>query len=307
MYRAGTQTKEAAVSQKIGISIGDISISATCDDPAIRLLPDNAQRRFISDDRSDLSLKIRYGNTRLPDSAKPIFNSGTYWSSFEDRGRLAFSFRLPSAKEPYSLAVIEPSCKSGHIYMSKSVFGLPSIKGRQSVPPLMHPLDQLLMAHLLAKRHGVIAHACGVEHKGKGLLFVGVSGAGKSTMAKLWKNEMGSKILNDDRIALRKIGTRFYIYGTPWHGDVNSFSPNRAPLAKIFFLKQSHNNRARKLGALDSASRLFVRSFPAFWDKDGMDSALRFCANASEELPAYELEFLPDKSIVNFIKKHRDL
>jgi len=45
-------------------------------------------------------------------------------------------------------------------------------------------------------------HASGVNNAGHGYIFSGVSGKGKSTMAKLWDNS-GARVIHDDRLILR--------------------------------------------------------------------------------------------------------
>ena len=73
--------------------------------------------------------------------------------------------------------------------------------------PLEYPLDELLLQGLLARGRGAEIHACGIaDGSGRGLLFVGQSGAGKTTMARLWEGERGITVLSDDRIILRRVG-----------------------------------------------------------------------------------------------------
>ena len=50
--------------------------------------------------------------------------------------------------------------------------------------------------------------------RGEFLAIVGPSGVGKSTMAKIWHDE-GALVIDDDRLIIRKMGDRFYIYNTP--------------------------------------------------------------------------------------------
>ncbi|WP_321492454.1 hypothetical protein [uncultured Desulfobacter sp.] len=51
----------------------------------------------------------------------------------------------------------------------------------------MFPTDQILMGRILAYRNGCIMHSLGVSLDNQGLLFVGHSDAGKSTMACIMK------------------------------------------------------------------------------------------------------------------------
>ena len=76
----------------------------------------------------------------------------------------------------------------------------------QPVDPLSTPLDELLYGALLARGRGAEIHGCGlIDAHGNGLLFAGRSGAGKTTMARLWQDVPGTTILSDDRIILRKL------------------------------------------------------------------------------------------------------
>ncbi|MCP4022463.1 MAG: hypothetical protein GY729_11530, partial [Desulfobacteraceae bacterium] len=64
------------------------------------------------------------------------------------------------------------------------------------------PSDQVLLANLLAFKQGCFFHANGVLFNKQGLLFMGQSGYGKSTIAKMF-NTPGGNILCDDRIIVR--------------------------------------------------------------------------------------------------------
>ena len=61
------------------------------------------------------------------------------------------------------------------------------------------------MIHRLACGQGLEVHAVGiVDEIGRGHLFLGHSGAGKSTTARLWLEQPEIRILSDDRIVLRR-------------------------------------------------------------------------------------------------------
>jgi serine kinase of HPr protein (carbohydrate metabolism regulator) len=49
----------------------------------------------------------------------------------------------------------------------------------------------------------------GVIDDGKGIAFLGVSGAGKSALANLWKSHPEVAILSDDRVIIRKEKEKF--------------------------------------------------------------------------------------------------
>ncbi len=105
----------------------------------------------------------------------------------------------------------------------------------------MFPTDQILLSQVLANREACYMHSSGMVFKQKGILFVGHSEAGKSTMVKLLKNR--GKILCDDRIIIRNWPNEIRIHGTWSHGEVPDVSANSAPLKAIFFLEKSSINR----------------------------------------------------------------
>jgi hypothetical protein len=109
--------------------------------------------------------------------------------------------------------------------------------------------------------------------------------------------------LSDDRIIIRKQHGAFWAHGTPWHGDALSASPASARLDRIYVIRHAQTNVTRRLAASRAASELLVRSFPTFWDADGMGFTLGFLAEMTQEIPCYELGFVPDGSVVDFLRQ----
>jgi hypothetical protein len=173
----------------------------------------------------------------------------------------------------------------------------------RSVYPLEYPLDELLMIHLLSGGKGVQVHACAViDSLGNGLLFAGQSGAGKTTLAKLWRQEGEVVILNDDRIILRHTGGTLWMYGTPWHGEAGFAHPARVPLRRIYFLRHGQKNEIVSLQPAEAVGRLFAHSFPPFYSLAGLDFTLGFFEEVVTAVPCDDLRFLPDQRVIEFIR-----
>ena len=102
------------------------------------------------------------------------------------------------------------------------------------------PTDQVWLAPLLADRNAVLLHSAGAILDGQGLLFVGHSEAGKSTIAGMLKGR--AEILCDDRNVARLWSDGWRVHGTWSHGDVADVSAASAPLRAILFLKQDRRN-----------------------------------------------------------------
>lgn len=95
----------------------------------------------------------------------------------------------------------------------------------------------------LLRHHGCLIHASSAEMDGRGLLFVGVSGQGKSSVVR----DLGCRILADDRSIIRWQEGRPRVYGSPFY-EQHEFVKSKMsfPLAAIFLLSKKP---AAKLGA----------------------------------------------------------
>jgi hypothetical protein len=286
--------------KQLKIEIGDIVFSAVSNDSDLRLEADTRYKQFISSSTPDVILSAHYGNLCPQNFGEKIFDSGDYWSLFRSDGKLIFClFIYPSYAFPDKIAVLESNFKSVDIYFKRKP-EIPSVT-TPTLNPFQYPLDELLMINLLSSGLGVLIHACGIKIKDRGIIFPGTSGAGKSTLANLGKSKENLIVLSDDRIIIRKIDGRFWIYGTPWHGDAQVHSPERAPLERIFFLNHARENSVTGIERIDATSKLMVCSFPPFWSKEGMEFTLGFIDELTKEVPCYELGFLPDKGVFDLI------
>lgn len=286
---------------ELKLRIARITISITSPDKGIEFKVADNYQPFITDGKPDAIFQVHYGSLPKYKVEEEIFNSGTIWSLYRSKGK--YILKVPPRK-----AVLDSDFKSGKIYIESSA---PSFVRSY---PLDYPLDEVLMINWLARGWGIMMHACGVSANGQGLVFSGTSGAGKSTVADLWKARIqklessnmkpsnNTILLSDDRVIIRKIDGRFFVCGTPWHGDSKVGSPEEAPLAKIFFLQQARENRVKKIDPIKAASRLIVCSFPPFWDKKGMEFTLNYCAELAQKIPCYELDFVPDKGVLDLVR-----
>jgi hypothetical protein len=108
--------------------------------------------------------------------------------------------------------------------------------------------------------------------------------------------------LSDDRVILRKRENRFFIYGTPWHGEARFVSPMSVFLNEIFILQHSDSNQLKILGPIETTSSLITRSFPTFWNAKGMEFAIEFLMELNRLVPCYELGFRPGPDVVDYVR-----
>ena len=279
--------------RKITSEIGGIRISFLFDESQ----HEDGIEDTDHDNSAQTRLRIHHGYIPEMNIKERAFDSGSTWSLYRNGGKYVLQDSyLESASLPDKLVVLEPDFKSGDIYFRNNEFNQNLL-----YDPLGYPLNQILMIILLSLRKGVLLHACGINDSGRGYLFVGNSTHGKSTMAKLW-SENHTTILNDDRIIVREKDGELWMYGTPWHGDFKEVSPNGLPIRKIFFLRHSEKNSAIPRKGAEAVSMLLTRSFPPLWNQKGMDYTLSLLDRMTSKLPCYELHFLPDKKIIDFVR-----
>jgi len=162
--------------------------------------------------------------------------------------------------------------------------------------------DQVLLARVLADRQGCYLHSCGVNFEGNGLLFVGHSEAGKSTMATMLKGK--AEILCDDRMIVRRQADDFKIYGTWSHGDVPDVSANSAALKAIMFLEKSDENRVIPIeDKKEITKRLLSCLIKPFVTVDWWEKTLSLVEKISGQVPCYVLKFDKSGRAADLLKK----
>lgn len=164
-----------------------------------------------------------------------------------------------------------------------------------------YPNDMLVLARLLADRCGCIFHSSGAIMNGKGLLFIGHSEAGKSTMVKLLKGH--AEILCDDRNVVRKTIAGYRLFGTWNHGEIPIVSASSAPLAAIFFLEKHVQNIICPIeDRFDIISRLVACTIKPLATQDWWQRTLVFLEEVAKAVPCYSLKFSLSGEIIDELR-----
>jgi len=234
----------------------------------------------------------------FPMEHQRVFEAWDRWGLYSIEGRNVLVERHPfSSAIPERIMILDKDFRRGELFV-RSVEHGPGGKG-PCPNPLDYPLGHVLMVCLMGRGRGLMVHACGVDHQGRGFLFAGNSGHGKSTMAGLWTGK--GRVLSDEHIVLRERGGEFLMYGTPWPGSFGSMSGQRTSVEKVFFLKPGDENAVTRLNSTAASTMLLARSFPPLWDAAAMEFTIDFLGRLTERVPCYELAFFPDESVTDFV------
>ncbi len=230
----------------------------------------------------------------LPDIAP--FTKGTMvyrrtpWAIYRDkRGWSYVGISKNKGRRPHLIARFNRDHTAGDIYVPNG-----AIWRRGNLRSLtLFPTDQILLARLLAERRGTMLHSAGMILNHNGLLFLGHSSAGKSTICKMLAPQ--AEILCDDRNIVRRAGRVFTLYGTWSHGTFPRVSAKSAPLKALFFLRQSRYNRITRISDKGEAlKRLLPLVIRPLADAGWWEKTLDVLEHLAARVPAYALEF--DKS-----------
>ncbi len=141
-----------------------------------------------------------------------------------------------------------------------------------------------------------LVHSSGIIRGGRGFLFSGSSGSGKSTVARL---SGGATILNDEICLVTFENGRVELHDTPFNGYFREKSGGTAPLSALFFLTQANEHRLVPLRPAEAAGRLFPQIVPPMGIEEELSPEVRarmldLAGRISSLIPVYELRFLPD-------------
>ena len=139
-------------------------------------------------------------------------------------------------------------------------------------------------------------HSSVVMSQGRGYMFLGKSGTGKSTHSRMWlENIEGTELLNDDNPVVRILEDgSARVYGTPWSGKTPCYRNLDVPIGGIIRIKRAPYNKATRLDIFSSYASV-VSSCSGFKPMKKMADGLHETISALVgAVPCYDMECLPN-------------
>lgn len=266
-----TAVKQAS---SVVVEVGGLPIRLRCGDAAFVRQIQERYAGYVSgsdDARFDFQIELApLGTISADEDVRVSWDSGRWlmergdfraeWNPATARGRIRQTFN------PYSL---------------------------DSVLRIVHTL-------LLAREGGFLLHASSAIRNGRAFLFSGVSGAGKTTMARLAPPD--AALLTDEISYVTRDDGRYCAVGTPFFGELARVGENlQAPIEALYLLAKGPENKIEPLEGADAVrglmgNILFFARDPEFV-KMVFDAALDFAAR----VPVRRLTFKPDPSVWELI------
>lgn len=155
----------------------------------------------------------------------------------------------------------------------------------------------IMFALATADKDTVLFHAAVVSYEGRGYIFLGPSGTGKSTHASLWLQHIaGTALVNDDNPVVRidEDGSAM-VYGSPWSGKTPCYRNVHYPLGAIVLLSQADCNKIQRLSGVYAYVALIESISGKRWDERIADGLHQTENALASSIPVWHLECLPDE------------
>jgi hypothetical protein len=218
---------------------------------------------------------------REPDLPGEVWS---YWRAPDGGDQIVF-YR-GDERLPYATMQFDPSLRQVRVVHD------PGALGSTAADIGLYPMSEILVSRLLSQHDAVDLHASTAVLDGKAYVFMGHSGAGKTTISEI-ALRAGATVLSDDRTIVGVRDGQVIAWGTPWHGTGRRSSSRTAPVAGIFLLMQSQEERVVPVTPARAFKEMFVRLIHQRLTTAEVDAALRTTEAIAAAGPMWELHFRP--------------
>ncbi len=264
----------AAARSRTDICIGDITVAVHSSNAAFLQLLEDRYAGFLQHAAApdyQFEVELTPPSEGSPDDDVSVYRRNGRW--LLERG----DFR----------AEWDPAARQGRIRQSANPYSI------DSMLRIVHTL-------VLAREGGFLMHAASAVRNGRAFVFAGVSGAGKTTLARLAPAD--ADVLSDEISYVRKEAGGYYAYGTPFAGELARSGENlRAPLEAIYLLAQGAENRVETMGKADAARGILANILFFAEDVEMVQAVFLSALELVERVPVRRLTFLPDIRIWELI------
>lgn len=229
---------------------------------------------------------------------RPLFHSRDSWQVEGDKAGWRRCFlQSPDTKSCLWDVQLDPARQTAAIACGPDL-----ITNATCISPLYYPLNQLLLIYALASEGGLILHAAGAILNNTAWVFPGPSGAGKTTLSALLHAE-SVPMLSDDRIIIRRVGSRFFAYGSPWPGEGGYALNQGLPLGGICFLEKAAQNTLAPLSLKNALNRLLPVTSLLWYEAEELLPMLDTCEQLLTSSPIMTLQFQRQPQVVEVIRR----
>jgi len=181
-----------------------------------------------------------------------------------------------------------------------SATGLGSVRQVRS-PYATDSLLRVLHSLILARKGGFLLHASSFIIGGNAYVFPGISGSGKTTLSRLAPQD--AVLLTDEVSYIRKVGSRYFAYGTPFAGELALNGENAcAPVRAVYLIFHGPSNIVTPLAAANAISGIMRNVLFFAADETLVQSVFQTVCDFVLNVPVRRLDFVPDASVWEVVR-----
>ena len=154
----------------------------------------------------------------------------------------------------------------------------------------------LVYAFATTAKGTLLFHSSVTMRDGKGYMFLGHSGTGKSTHSRQWLTAFpDAELLNDDNPVLRILPDKSVrVYGSPWSGKTPCYKAADVPVGALVQLAQVPVNEIKRLKMTQAYPYILASVSGLKLQPEMMDRLYESIAELLELCPVYKLDCLPN-------------
>ncbi len=199
------------------------------------------------------------------------------------------------------LLLFDPGATAGHIYLLN--------EGPECFRPL-HRLLWMYMAQVLGEKEACFMHGAALVKDKKGFLFLGDSGAGKSSLARVTE---GAIVFSDDSPILTRRNGGYQVFSSPYHqmdpskGLDEEAIGRSASLGGLYFLFKDERLYLDGVSRKEAVSRIIKRYILFFSYLSGQAKSILFdlILELCHRLTIHNLHFRLDQDVWELITGSR--
>lgn len=261
---------------QVGLALGAFRATVTASEPAVIEAACRRYAGFLTDGPTAWSLRIDVGLRESPRRPDVVVERDGAPDRF-DLSRYDFVGRIDLARR-----VAEVTLAEAHELTLDSFL-------------------RVTLSLALPPQRGLLVHAASVVRGGRGYLFPGVSGAGKTTLCGL----SADATLLSDELSMVTTGTGgFTVHGTPFWGEHGrAGEASAAALAGIYFPRQAPRHAVTRLGERAALVRLLPTVMSFAREPDVVARVLDVAADLVAAVPCFVLDFRRDPGFWEAIER----
>lgn len=262
------------------LEIGGITFTILLDPPLDAVALEDLYKAFMVDTAGDWQVRVTMDDTLTNDMPPWVRHEGavTHFQTMSHQGWVDLDEKAAQVSTPASLRIHSA---------------------------LVRVLSFVLMQMLPRRNDGLLLHGAGIVFEGKGHVFFGASGRGKSTVSRLARGK--GQVLTDENVLIRPGTDGMRLHSTPFWGlstpahDIHAVGRRDVPLVALYALDHTAEFQLHRLSQAEAVMALLTSEKVATERTDSAAAWLAMASRIVANVPVYRLGFRPTYELWDFL------